>query len=106
MDAISKSDYNLLIRKMHNFRSLLEERKELIVKTNELQNELIITTSTLDKYRDKLGTSSNDQYPEYAGQEANLLYEEEEENYNDPAVQQPALMRYGSDPDLRDLPVR
>lgn len=79
----------------------------MIVKTNELQNELIITTSTLDKYRDKLGTSTNDDYPEYAGQE-NLMYAEEDvegANYNENPAEQTNLMRYGSDPDLRELSV-
>lgn len=79
----------------------------MIVKTNELQNELIITSSTLDKYREKLGTSTNDEYPEYSGQENNLMYEEEGEgaNYNDNAAEQSNLMRYGSDPELRECSV-
>lgn len=66
---------------------------------------MIITTSTLDKYREKLGTSTNDQYAEYPAQENNNLMYEEEENYNATSEQQPNLIRYGSDPDLRELPV-
>lgn len=75
------------------------------MKTNELENELLITTSTLDKYREKLGSSTNDQYQEYSNQEVANGYEEEEDNYNDAGAPQPSLMRYGSDPELRELPV-
>lgn len=81
---------------------MLEERKSLLVKTNELQNELIITANTLDQYREKLGTTTTDDFPDYNTTEN--LYEDEA-NY-DNSNQQSNMIRYGSDPDMRELNVR
>lgn len=71
------------------------------MKTNELQNELIITTNTLDQYREKLGTTTTDEFPDYNATE-NLMYEEGNYDNNN---QQNNLIRYGSDPELRELNV-
>lgn len=74
---------------------------------------MIITTNTLDQYREKLGTTATDAYQEYnsavggvSGGQDGLMYDEDEGHYNEGGEQQPNLMRYGSDPELREAPVR
>lgn len=60
-----------------------------------------------------MGTTATDAYQEYnsavggvSGGQDGLMYDEDEGNYNEGGEQQPNLMRYGSDPELREAPVR
>lgn len=85
-----------------NCRSLLEERKGLIVKVSQLQNDLIMTSNTLDQYREKLGgTAAADDYVEY--DDSTNLYDEAGDYDNN--AQATTMIRYNSDPELRESKV-